>query len=125
MIDIERKETGIRGILPNEFKGIPGVTYTVEQIALAQLIVEGVVGITHKLTLIPAKETATGESVMTLCVFQPGIEIGSVVIEPVAILLTDPSKVTEPELEHTDGAGNVKDGQDGDVDSQTPVAEGD
>lgn len=95
--------------LPDEFNPLPGVTYKPEEIALAQLIVEGVVGISHKLTLIPAKHAKTGERVMTLCVYQPGIELGTVKIEPVAILLADPSIVTEPDLEHTDGAGNDND----------------
>ncbi len=108
------------------FNPIPGVTYHPDEVALAQLIVEGVVGITHKLTLIPAIEVATGDRVMTLAVFQPDIELGTVKIEPVAILLTDPSKVTEPELEHTDGAGNIKEEErTGNSDDQTPVAEGD
>lgn len=109
------------------FNPLPGVIYHPEEVALAQLIVEGVVGISHKLTLIPATEVATGDRVMTLAVFQPGIELGTVKIEPVAILLTDPSKVTEPELEHTDGAGNVKGegGEAGGSDDQAPVAERD
>jgi hypothetical protein len=95
--------------LPDEFNPLPGVEYKPEEVALAQLIVEGVVGISHKITLIPAIYVPTGKRVMTIAIFQPGIEMGTVKIEPVAILLTDPSEVTEPQLEHTDGDGNVND----------------
>lgn len=99
------------------FNPLPDVTYTTEEVALAQLIVEGVVGVTHKLTLLPAKDAKTGERVMVLCVFQPSIEAGTVKIEPVARLLTDPNEVTEPELEHTDGDGNIKDDDEGLLDT--------
>lgn len=103
--------------LPDEFNPLPGVEYKPEEVALAQLIVEGVVGISHKITLIPAIYVPTGKRVMTIAIFQPGIEIGTVKIEPVAILLTDPSEVTEPQLEHTDGAGNANDETRDPVDS--------
>lgn len=103
------------GQLPDEFNPIPGVEYKTEEVALAQLIVEGVVGISHKITLVPCKDAKTGERVMVLTVFQPGIEIGTVKMEPVARLLLDPSEVTEPFFEHTDGAGN----DNNDASSQT------
>lgn len=103
--------------LPDEFNPLPGITYTTEEVALAQLIVEGVVGITHKLTLLPAKDAKTGERVMVLCVFQPSIEAGTVKIEPIARLLNSPDEVTEPDLEHTDGDGNIKDDDEGLLDT--------
>ena len=81
---------------------------TTEEIALFQLIEQGFVGISNGVTLIRAESAKTGEPVAVLVAFKPSVEIGSFNVEPVALLLTDPSDIINPQFEHTDGAGNVK-----------------
>lgn len=53
-----------------------------------------------------AKRSETSVAVLTL--FKPSIRPGEDAVQPVAILLLDPSDVINPVMEHTDGAGNVK-----------------
>jgi hypothetical protein len=92
---------------------------TTEEIALFQLIEQGFVGISNGITIVRAEDAKTGEPVAVLVAFKPGIEAGSFQVEPVARLLTDPSEVINPQFEHTDGAGNVKEQAGGDNDNPT------
>lgn len=43
-----------------------------------------------------------------LVAYKPSVEEGVSMVRPVARLIIDPSEVVEPDLQHTDGAGNVK-----------------
>lgn len=73
-----------------------------------QLLEQGFAGIVNGVTMLEAKDAKTGERCVVLAVYRPGIEQGTFNVEPIARLLTDPSEVTEPTFEHTDGAGNEK-----------------
>jgi len=93
---------------------------TTDEISMFQLIEQGFVGVANGVTLVRAEDAKTGEPVAVLVVFKPGIEAGSYNVEPVARLLTDPSEVINPQFEHTDGAGNVKEAENARHDDNSP-----
>jgi hypothetical protein len=57
-----------------------------------------------------------------LVAYKPSVEEGMSIMRPVARLLMDPTEVIEPDLQNTDGAGNVK--EDSGNDDQAGNASG-
>jgi len=84
------------------------VELTTEEVAMFQLLEKGFAGVTCGVTLVKCKDKVTDEDCTVLVVYRPGIETGTFNVEPIAMLINDPSRFSEPDFYHTDGEGNIK-----------------